>query len=80
MKILFTGFIFKLTIFQSECTWRQPVGKEIYRKGTLSVYEVDGKDHKVNMNMLSGIFNCFFLFSSCFRCIVRISAYLLNYS
>lgn len=24
----------------SECTQRQPVGKEIYRKGTLSVYEV----------------------------------------
>jgi hypothetical protein len=26
---------------------RQPPGKEIYRKGTISVYEVDGKDHKV---------------------------------
>lgn len=37
----------RLDYFQSECTWRQPVGKEIYRKGTLSVYEVDGKDHKV---------------------------------
>ena len=26
---------------------RQPPGKEIYRKGTISVYEVDGKEHKV---------------------------------
>ena len=26
---------------------RQPPGKEIYRKGTVSVYEVDGKEHKV---------------------------------
>lgn len=42
----------KLTFFdilQSECTLRQPLGKEIYRKGTLSVYEVDGKDHKVRI-------------------------------
>lgn len=31
----------------SECTLRQPYGKEIYRRGTLSVWEVDGKDHKV---------------------------------
>ena len=33
--------------FQSECIYRQPPGKEIYRKGTLSVYELDGRDHKV---------------------------------
>lgn len=31
----------------SECTARQPPGKEIYRKGTLSIWEVDGKDHKI---------------------------------
>ena len=29
---------------------RQPPGKEIYRKGTISVYEVDGKEHKVNQS------------------------------
>ncbi|OCT56690.1 hypothetical protein XELAEV_18004557mg [Xenopus laevis] len=29
------------------CQWRQPPGKEIYRKGNISVYEVDGKDHKI---------------------------------
>lgn len=43
----------------SECTWRQPVGKEIYRKGTLSVYEVDGKDHKIycqNLCLLAKLF------------------------
>ena len=32
---------------QGKCTMRQPPGKEIYRKGTISVYEVDGKEHKV---------------------------------
>jgi hypothetical protein len=36
---------------------RQPPGKEIYRKGTISVYEVDGKDHKVNMRYTGYIFN-----------------------
>lgn len=43
----------------SECTWRQPVGKEIYRKGTLSVYEVDGKDYKIycqNLCLLAKLF------------------------
>jgi len=35
---------------------RQPPGKEIYRKGTISVYEVDGKEHKVPMKMFIGHF------------------------
>ncbi|GFY67815.1 hypothetical protein TNIN_90121 [Trichonephila inaurata madagascariensis] len=44
---------------QGECTWRQPPGKEIYRKGTLSVYEVDGKDHKLycqNLCLMAKLF------------------------
>lgn len=49
MKFLYIIIDFKW-FFQGECTWRQPVGKEIYRRGTLSVYEVDGKDHKVCNN------------------------------
>ncbi|XP_071443025.1 histone acetyltransferase KAT8 isoform X1 [Hetaerina americana] len=43
----------------SECTWRHPPGKEIYRVGTLSVYEVDGKDHKIycqNLCLLAKLF------------------------
>nr|CAD7405629.1 unnamed protein product [Timema poppensis] len=43
----------------SECTSRQPPGKEIYRKGTLSIWEVDGKDHKVysqNLCLLAKLF------------------------
>uniref|UniRef100_A0AAG5DMW3 Histone acetyltransferase n=1 Tax=Anopheles atroparvus TaxID=41427 RepID=A0AAG5DMW3_ANOAO len=28
------------------CTRRQPPGSEIYRKGTLSIFEIDGKDHR----------------------------------
>ena len=31
----------------SECVHRQPPGKEIYRKAKISVFEVDGKDHKI---------------------------------
>ena len=44
---------------QSECTWRQPPGKEIYRKGTVSVFEVDGLDHKIycqNLCLLAKLF------------------------
>lgn len=30
-----------------DCSWRHPPGVEIYRKGSLSVWEIDGRDHKV---------------------------------
>ena len=33
--------------YKSECVARSPPGKEIYRKGSLSVFEVDGEEHKV---------------------------------
>lgn len=36
----------------SECVWRNPPGKEIYRKGSLSVWEVDGKDNKLYCQFL----------------------------
>ncbi|XP_053209827.1 histone acetyltransferase KAT8-like [Panonychus citri] len=44
---------------QATCVWRQPPGKEIYRKGTISVYEVDGKEHKIysqNLCLLAKLF------------------------
>eukprot|EP00106_Octopus_bimaculoides_P008409 XP_014775851.1 PREDICTED: histone acetyltransferase KAT8-like [Octopus bimaculoides] len=44
---------------QSQCTWRYPPGKEIYRKGTISVFEVDGKDSKIycqNLCLLAKLF------------------------
>ena len=31
----------------AECTWRQPPGREIYRKSTISVYEIDGRENKI---------------------------------
>lgn len=31
----------------TECTQRQPPGHEIYRKGTICIFEIDGKDHKI---------------------------------
>jgi histone acetyltransferase MYST1 len=31
----------------TKCEWRHPPGREIYRKGTISVYEIDGQDAKV---------------------------------
>lgn len=42
-----------------KCIMRQPPGKEIYRKGTISVYEVDGKEHKLycqNICLLAKLF------------------------
>ncbi|XP_065061787.1 histone acetyltransferase KAT8-like isoform X2 [Rhopilema esculentum] len=44
---------------QKTCTHRQPPGKEIYRKGRISVFEVDGKEHKIycqNMCLLAKLF------------------------
>ncbi|KAG7492137.1 hypothetical protein MATL_G00011340 [Megalops atlanticus] len=43
----------------SQCQWRQPPGKEIYRKSNISVYEVDGRDHKIycqNLCLLAKLF------------------------
>lgn len=36
----------------TECTQRQPPGNEIYRKGTLSIFEIDGKECKLYCQML----------------------------
>ncbi|MGH0166316.1 UNVERIFIED_CONTAM: hypothetical protein FKN15_078094 [Acipenser sinensis] len=44
---------------KSRCQWRQPPGKEIYRKSNISVYEVDGRDHKIycqNLCLLAKLF------------------------
>ena len=44
---------------QGECKLRQPAGKEIYRKSSLSIYEVDGKDYKLycqNLCLLAKLF------------------------
>lgn len=43
----------------SQCFARQPPGKEIYRKGTLSIWETDGKDHKLycqNLCLMAKLF------------------------
>lgn len=43
----------------SQCFCRHPPGKEIYRKGTLSIFEVDGKDVKLycqNLCLLAKLF------------------------
>lgn len=42
-----------------ECNWRQPPGREIYRKNTLSVYEVDGAEWKLygqNLCLMAKLF------------------------
>lgn len=44
---------------RSHCPVRQPPGKEIYRKGTSSVYEVDGLQYKIycqNLCLLAKLF------------------------
>jgi len=53
-KLFICEFCFKYMRYQStyikhrrECAWRQPPGKEIYRKGHISVYEIDGKENKI---------------------------------
>lgn len=43
----------------TQCFARQPPGKEIYRKGTLSIWETDGKDHKLycqNLCLMAKLF------------------------
>ncbi|CAL8143599.1 unnamed protein product [Orchesella dallaii] len=41
------------------CPYHQPPSKEIYRKGTISIWEIDGRDHKIycqNLCLLAKLF------------------------
>ncbi|CAH1261432.1 KAT7 [Branchiostoma lanceolatum] len=43
----------------AKCVWRHPPGDEIYRKGTISVFEVDGQKNKIycqNLCLLAKLF------------------------
>ena len=40
-------FSFSFRAHCTECTYRTPPGKEIYRKANLSIFEVDGKEFKL---------------------------------
>ncbi|XP_072049499.1 histone acetyltransferase KAT7-like [Amphiura filiformis] len=43
----------------AKCIWRHPPGDEIYRKGNISVFEVDGKKNKIycqNLCLLAKLF------------------------
>lgn len=59
--------------FQGECAWRQPPGREIYRKGEISVFEVDGAEHKVRSRVQ--YFNWLLARCSRFSSIANVSAY-----
>ena len=56
--LLFSARI-QLSLSCADCNLRQPPGGEIYRKGTISLFEVDGLDHKVycqNLCLLAKLF------------------------
>uniref|UniRef100_A0A2R9BTQ0 Histone acetyltransferase n=1 Tax=Pan paniscus TaxID=9597 RepID=A0A2R9BTQ0_PANPA len=43
----------------AKCVWKHPLGDEIYRKGSISVFEVDGKKNKIycqNLCLLAKLF------------------------
>ncbi|NWU42452.1 KAT7 acetyltransferase, partial [Hylia prasina] len=43
----------------AKCVWKHPPGDEIYRKGSISVFEVDGKKNKIycqNLCLLAKLF------------------------
>ena len=58
-EINFIVSFFNFRYHSGQCVQRQPAGKEIYRKGTLSLFEVDGLDHKLycqNLCLLAKLF------------------------
>lgn len=60
-----------LNLIQSQCIYRHPPGKEIYRKGTISLFEVDGKDAKV-ISKECWLSFLHFLVCSCFKNLILI--------
>lgn len=50
---------YERTLETHQCVQRQPPGREIYRRGNISVFEIDGKDSKVycqNLCLLAKVF------------------------
>ena len=47
IHMLANNMIYNIVCAQGLCTWRHPPGREIYRCGKTSVFEVDGEQHKV---------------------------------
>uniref|UniRef100_A0A9J8B9N0 Histone acetyltransferase n=1 Tax=Cyprinus carpio carpio TaxID=630221 RepID=A0A9J8B9N0_CYPCA len=48
-----------VTLSHAKCVWKHPPGDEIYRKGAISVFEVDGKKNKIycqNLCLLAKLF------------------------
>jgi len=45
--IIFITDFFLVYILQEKCKLRHPPGNEIYRKGTISFFEIDGRKNKV---------------------------------
>ena len=43
---------------QEKCKLRHPPGNEIYRKGTISFFEIDGRKNKVSEHNLKSQFFC----------------------
>ncbi|PWA30309.1 hypothetical protein CCH79_00015676, partial [Gambusia affinis] len=47
------------SLLKAKCVWKHPPGDEIYRKGNISVFEVDGKKNKIycqNLCLLAKLF------------------------
>uniref|UniRef100_A0A3Q2DZR1 Histone acetyltransferase n=1 Tax=Cyprinodon variegatus TaxID=28743 RepID=A0A3Q2DZR1_CYPVA len=55
----FKAEYFSCSVFKAKCVWKHPPGDEIYRKGNISVFEVDGKKNKIycqNLCLLAKLF------------------------
>lgn len=56
---LFRDLTFYVSIFQMKCNLRHPPGNEIYRKQTISFFEIDGRKNKAyaqNLCLLAKLF------------------------
>lgn len=60
-SVLSNQYLYKFNIFffQAKCTLRHPPGNEIYRNGSISFFEIDGRKNKVyaqNLCLLAKLF------------------------
>lgn len=54
-------------LWQTKCNLRHPPGNEIYRKGTISFFEIDGRKNKVSDGLLFSLSVCCSICSSVFN-------------
>lgn len=78
--LVLLGLFFIYLFFQTKCNLRHPPGNEIYRKGTISFFEIDGRKNKVSDASFLSFFFIYQIFIVVYLWLIHIFIFFQNYS